>query len=72
MKKGEPSRPRDNNKNQHEASPRDKDHMSLCSTSVIKEIKMTIGEPSTGGLFRSHKKVYQRQVNSVHRIPILK
>ena len=36
------------------------------------EIKTIIGEPSTKGSFRSLKKSYQKQVNSIHRIPPLK
>ena len=72
MKKGEPSRSRDNNKDKREASPRDKDHTSQRSPSVTKEIKTITGGPSIGRLFRSLKKSYQRQVNSVHKIPPLK
>ena len=30
---------------------------------------MIIGGPSIGGLLRSLKKLYQRQVNNVHKIP---
>lgn len=33
------------------------------------EIKTIMGGPSTGGLFRSLKKSYQRQINSVHSLP---
>ena len=33
---------------------------------------MIIGGPSTGGLFKSLKKLYQRQVNNIHRTPPLK
>ena len=76
MKKGEPSRSRDNDKDndkdKREALPRDEDHTSQCSSSVIREIKTIIGRPSIGGLFRSFKKSYQRQVNNVHKIPSLK
>ena len=64
VKKGEPSRAKDDNKNQREASPRVKDHTFQRPPSMVGEIK-TI----TGGSFRSLKKACQRQVNSVHRIP---
>ena len=72
VKKGEPSRFRDDNKNQCESSPRDEDHTFQRPPSVIGEIKMIIGGPSTSGSSRSLKKVCQRQVNNVHRIPIFK
>ena len=72
MKKGEPSRSRDDNKNQCEASPKDEDHTFQHPLSMIREIKMITWGPSTGGLFRSFKKTCQRQVNNVHRIPPLK
>ena len=39
---------------------------------MIREIKTITGRPSTGGSFKSLKKAYQRQVNSVHRIPPFK
>ena len=42
--------------------------MSQCSPSVIGEIKTITSGPSVGRLFKSLKKSYQRQVNSVHRI----
>ncbi|XP_065623592.1 uncharacterized protein LOC136064974 [Quercus suber] len=67
IKKGEPSRSRDDNKVKHEASPRDEDHKSQRPPSAIRE-KKTI----TSGSFRSLKKSYQRPVNSIHRIPSLK
>ena len=35
---------------------------------MIGEIKTIAGGPFTGGSFRSLKKAYQRQVNSVHMI----
>ena len=69
MKKGEPSRSRDDDKDKREASPRDEDHTSQCPPSVIGEIKTITGGPSTNGSFKSLKKSYQRQVNSIHRIP---
>ena len=72
MKKGEPSTSRDDDKDKREASPRDKDHTSQHLPSVIGEIKTITGGPSIGGLFRSLKKSFQRQMNSIHRIPTLK
>ena len=58
VKKGEPSRSRDDNKDKREASSRDEDHASQGPPSVIGEIKMIIGGPSTGGLFKSLKKSF--------------
>ena len=69
MKKGEPNRSRDDNKDKCEASPRDEDHTSQRPPSVIEEIKSITGGLSIGGLFKSLKKSYQSQVNSVHIIP---
>jgi len=69
VKKGEPSRFRDDDKDKCEASLRDEDYTSQHPLSVIREIKTITGRPSTGGSFRSLKKSYQRQVNSIHRIP---
>ena len=69
VKKGEPSRSRDDNKDKREASLRDEDHTSQSPPSVIGEIKTITGGPSIGGSFKSLKKSYQRQVNSVHKIP---
>ena len=68
VKKEESSRFRDDDKDKREASPRDEDHASQRPSSMIREIKTIIGGPSTGGSFRSLKKLYQRQVNSVHII----
>ena len=67
MKKGEPSRSRDDDKDKRNASLRDEDRMSQRPPSVIEEIKMITRES-----FKSLKKSYQRQVNSIHRIPPLK
>jgi len=39
---------------------------------VIGEINTITGESSMGGSFRSLKKAYQRQVNSVHKTPPFK
>ena len=72
MKKREHSRSRDNHKDKREASPRDKNHTSQRPPSVIKEIKTITGGPSTRGSFKSLKKSYQSQVNSVHKMPPMK
>ncbi|XP_050290084.1 uncharacterized protein LOC126728273 [Quercus robur] len=72
VKRGDSSRYRDDKKDQHEGSQRDEDHLPLCPQSAIREIKTITGGPSTGGSFRSLKKSYQRQVNSVHSLPSLK
>ena len=56
VKKGEPSRSRDNNKIHHESSPRDENYTFQHPPSVIGEIKMIIGGPSIGGSFRSLRK----------------
>ena len=60
VKKGEPSKSRDDNKDKREASPRDEDHTSQRPLSVIREIKTINGVPSIGGSFRCFKKSYQR------------
>ena len=72
IKKEEPSRSRDDNKDKREASPKDKDHTSQHQSSVIREIKTITCGPSIGGSFRSLEKSYQRQVNNIHRIPPFK
>ena len=72
MKKGKSSKFRGNNKNQCEFSPSDEDHASQRPPSMIGEIKMITGGPSTSGSFESLKKAYQRQVNNVHRMPPVK
>ena len=72
VKKGENSRSRDDDNDKREASPRDEDRMPQRPPSVIGEIKTIIGGPSTGGLFKSLKKSYQRQVNNVHMMPPMK
>ena len=69
MKKGEYSKFRDDNKIQHESFSRDDDRPSQLPHKVIGEIKTITGGPFSGGLFKSLKKAYQRQVNSVHTIP---
>ena len=69
---GESSRFKGDNKNQCEFSPSDEDHTSQHPPNVIREIKTITSGPSTGGSFKSLKKAYQRQVNSVHRMPLFK
>ena len=56
MKNGKPSRSRDDNKNQREASPRDEDHTFQHPLSVIGEIKTITGGPSASGSFRFLRK----------------
>ena len=72
VKKGEPNKSRDDNKDKCEASPREEDLTSQRLPSVIEEIKTIVGGPSTGGSFKSLKQSYQRQVNKIHKIPHLK
>ena len=72
VEEGETGRFKNDNKSQCEPSPKDEDHASLRLPSVIGEIKTIMGGLSTRRSFRSLKKAYQRQVNSVHRIPPFK
>ena len=72
VKKGDSSKSRGDDRDKHEAFLRDEDHMSHRSQSIIGEIKTITGGPSTRGSFRSFKKLQQRQVNSIHKIPPLK
>lgn len=72
MKNGDPSRSKDDNKDQREAPQRDEDHTSLRPQTAIGEIKTIMKESSTRGSFKSLHKSYQGQVNSVHGIPPLK
>ena len=51
---------------------RDEDHPQPRPQSALGEIKTIAGGPTTGGSFKSLRKSYQRQVNSVHSIPPLK
>ena len=69
VKKGEYSKFRDDNKIQHESFSRDDDHPSQPPHKVIGEINTITGGLFSGGSFKSLKKAYQRQVNSVHTIP---
>ena len=72
VKKGDFSRYRDGKKDQHEGSQKDEDCLPPRPQGAIGEIKTITGGPSTGGSFRSLKKSYQRQVNSVYSLPSLK
>ena len=56
VKKGDSNKSKDNNKDKHKASPRDKDHTSHRPQNAIGKIKMITRGPSTGGSFRSLKK----------------
>ncbi|XP_030963635.1 uncharacterized protein LOC115984764 [Quercus lobata] len=68
VKKGEYSKFRNDNKSQHESFSRDDNRPSQPPHKVIGEIKTITGGPFSGGSFKSLKKAYQRQVNSVHTI----
>ena len=72
MKKGEYSNFKGGNKNQHEFSSRSDDRPRQPPQDIIGEIKTIAGGPFTGGSFRSLKKACQRQVNSVHMVPLFK
>ena len=72
VKKGEYNKFRDGNKSQHGSSSRSDDQPFQPTQDVIGEIKTITGRPFTGGSFKSLKKAYQRQVNSVHMIPPFK
>ena len=72
MKKGEYNKFWDGNKSQHESSSKSDDQPFQPTQDMIGEIKTIIGGPFTGGSFKSLKKAYQRQVNSVHMIPPFK
>lgn len=72
VKKGECSRFRDSNKNQRDSSSRDEDNTSQPPQNVIGEVKTIARGPFTSGSFRSLKKACQRQVNSVHMIPLFR
>ena len=72
IKNGDSNRSKDDNKGQCEASQRDEDHISLHPQSAIREIKTITGGLSIGGSFKSLRKSYQMQVNSVHWMPPLK
>nr|XP_023904442.1 uncharacterized protein LOC112016163 [Quercus suber] len=72
VKKGEHNRFQDGNKGQRESTSRGNNHHYQPPQNVIGEIQTIAGGPMAGGSFRSLKKAYQRQVNSVHITPPLK
>ena len=72
VKKGQYSKFRDDNKTQHESFSQNDDRPSQSPRRVIGEINTITRGPFSGGSFRSLKKAYQRQVNSVHTIPLSK
>ena len=72
MKKNDYNKFRSDHKSQHESSSRNDDRPSQLPQDVIGEIKTITGGPFTGGSFKSLKKTYQRQVNSVHMMPPFK
>ena len=69
IKKGDSSRYRDSNKDHREGPQRDEDRIPPCPQNAKGEIRTITGGPSTGGSFKSLRKPYQRQVNSVHSQP---
>ncbi|XP_050247585.1 uncharacterized protein LOC126695025 [Quercus robur] len=69
VKKGKYSKFRDDSRTQRESFTRDDDHPSQPPRKVIGEINMITGGPFSGGSFKSLKKAYHRQVNSVHTMP---
>ena len=72
MKKGEYSNFKGSNKSQREFSSKTEDRLHQPLQDIIGEIKMIAGGLVTGGSFRSLKKACQRQVNSVHMVPLFK
>nr|POF25448.1 transposon ty3-i gag-pol polyprotein [Quercus suber] len=72
VKKGEYVKFRDENKSQHEPSSRGNDRQSQPPQNVVGEIQTITGGPVTRGSFKSLKKTYQRQVNSVYTTLLLK
>ena len=67
VKKGDPTRYRP--KGQQGGFRRDEDQTQHRPQTALGEIKTITGGPVAGGSFRSLKKSYQRQVNSVHGLP---
>ena len=59
-------------KGQHGGFRRDEDNSQPRPPTALGEIKTINGGPTVGGSFRSLKKSYQKQVNSVHGLPPLK
>ena len=72
VKKYEYNKFRSDHESQHESSSRNDSHPSQLSQNVIDEIKTITRGPFIGGSFKSLKKAYQRQVNSVHMMPPFK
>ena len=72
VKKGESSKFSDGNKSRHESLSKSEEHPFQPPQDMIGEIKTIVGGPFTRRLFKSLKKVCQRQVNIVHMIPPFK
>ena len=72
MKKEEYSNFKGCSKSQREFNSRTNDRPHQPPQDIIGEIKTIAGGLISGGSFRSLKKAYQRQVNSVHMVPPLK
>ena len=58
-------------KGQHGGFRKDEDHSQPRPPTALREIKTITRGPTAGGSFRSFKKSFQRQVNSVHGLPPL-
>ena len=72
VKKNEYNKFRNDHKSQHKPSFKDDDHQPQPPQNVIGEIKTVTRGPFMIGSFKSLKKAYQRQVNSVLMMPPFK
>ena len=72
MKKNKSNKFRSDHRSQHESSSKNDDYQPQPPQNVIREIKTIAGGPFTVGSFKSFKKAYQKQVNSVHMVPPFK
>ena len=72
MKKNKYNKSRNDHRSQYESSFKNDDHQPQPPQNVIEEIKTIMGGPFTSGSFKSLKKAYQRQVNSIHTMPPFK
>ena len=72
MKKKKYNKSRNDHRSQYESSFKNDDHQPQPPQNVIEEIKTIMGGPFTSGSFKSLKKAYQRQVNSIHMMPPFK
>ena len=72
VKKNTYGRPKQEYRSKSEEKLRDYDKPRKGPKNAIGEIRMINGGTMTGGSFKSLKKLQQRQVNSVHMIPLTK